>query len=182
MNAPNAINAGPAKNSTIVQDLPLSLEELYNGSLRKIKVSRKVGLILWMQWFLSHVNCRCSTITSKPLRGLTRFWPLKSEKGGRMGPRLPFLTREIKAQTSCPVRLSSSLLYCYRNRLMKCRWHCVHYEPKAACSIWKKLQWFDIQGQGISGRGSHRNSARHRDPRWPHSQDSYQWHHWTGLR
>ena len=42
MNTINALNSAPAKCPAQVIELPVSLEELYNGGLRKYTVSRKV--------------------------------------------------------------------------------------------------------------------------------------------
>jgi DnaJ-class molecular chaperone len=42
MNADNAFNRGPVKAEPKLYDLNVSLEELYTGALKKIKVNRKV--------------------------------------------------------------------------------------------------------------------------------------------
>lgn len=42
MNTDNALNKGPVKAEPKLYDLNVSLEELYNGALKKIKVNRKV--------------------------------------------------------------------------------------------------------------------------------------------
>lgn len=42
MNAKSPISGGPVKNPAVHHDLVLSLEELYNGTLKKVKISRKV--------------------------------------------------------------------------------------------------------------------------------------------
>jgi hypothetical protein len=43
MNTINALNSAPQKGPAQVIELPVTLEELYNGSLRKYSVSRKVS-------------------------------------------------------------------------------------------------------------------------------------------
>jgi hypothetical protein len=44
MNSDNAFNKGPIKAEPKLYDLNVSLEELYTGALKKIKVNRKVRI------------------------------------------------------------------------------------------------------------------------------------------
>lgn len=65
MNADHAFNKGPVKAEPKLYDLNVSLEELYNGALKKVKVNRKVRMIhlLYRSWTKTHkllqtlINC-----------------------------------------------------------------------------------------------------------------------------